>query len=218
MPHGHHMRFRHLFMHTDGSMTGWFGDPEHYDRFATRMERALRSRSDRRRAVVSEQCNAGRPVVEPLGVRADDIPVNAADPAFDPTFRQLVDLSAVDGFAGPTETVQYLSAVRLFHPGTPRAIVATKAIIAARTEQYQQLTAARGENMRVFDDRAAALAWLSTVLVALDQATRTSDVTTVALDGLIALTYLGLIMAMLVPVIEPPTMPTWKAVYLMSWK
>lgn len=45
---------------------------------------------------------------------------------------------------------------------------------------------------------AAALAWLSTVLVALDQATRTSDVTTVALDGLIALTYLGLIMAMLV--------------------
>lgn len=45
---------------------------------------------------------------------------------------------------------------------------------------------------------AAALAWLSTVLVAVDQATRTSDVTTVALDGVIALTYLGLIMAMLV--------------------
>lgn len=45
---------------------------------------------------------------------------------------------------------------------------------------------------------AAALAWLSTVLVALDRATRTSDVTTVALDGVIALTYLGLIMAMLV--------------------
>jgi len=45
---------------------------------------------------------------------------------------------------------------------------------------------------------AAALAWFSTVLVAIDQATRTSDVTTVALDGVIALTYLGLIMAMLV--------------------
>ncbi|WP_414554939.1 DUF3772 domain-containing protein [Stenotrophomonas forensis] len=45
---------------------------------------------------------------------------------------------------------------------------------------------------------AAALAWLSTVLVAIDRATRTSDVTTVALDGVIALTYLGLIMAMLV--------------------
>jgi ubiquinone/menaquinone biosynthesis C-methylase UbiE len=42
MPHGH--RFRHLFMHRDGSMTGWFGDPEHYDRFATRFERRLRTR------------------------------------------------------------------------------------------------------------------------------------------------------------------------------
>ncbi|HEY7100127.1 MAG TPA: class I SAM-dependent methyltransferase [Mycobacteriales bacterium] len=42
MPHGH--GFRHLFMHRDGSMTGWFGDPEHYDRFATRFERRLRTR------------------------------------------------------------------------------------------------------------------------------------------------------------------------------
>jgi len=42
MPHGH--RFRHLFMHGDGSMTGWFGDPEHYERFATRLQRRLRTR------------------------------------------------------------------------------------------------------------------------------------------------------------------------------
>jgi ubiquinone/menaquinone biosynthesis C-methylase UbiE len=43
MPHGHR-QFRRLFMHGDGSMTGWFGDPEHYDRFATRLERRLRTR------------------------------------------------------------------------------------------------------------------------------------------------------------------------------
>ena len=42
MPHGH--SFRRRFMHDDGSMTGWFGDPEHYDRFATRFERRLRNR------------------------------------------------------------------------------------------------------------------------------------------------------------------------------
>ena len=42
MPHGH--RFRHLCMHGDGSMTGWFGDPEHYERFATRLQRRLRTR------------------------------------------------------------------------------------------------------------------------------------------------------------------------------
>jgi ubiquinone/menaquinone biosynthesis C-methylase UbiE len=43
MAHGH-LRFRHLFMHADGSMTGWFGDPEHYERFGTRMGRRLRAR------------------------------------------------------------------------------------------------------------------------------------------------------------------------------
>lgn len=45
---------------------------------------------------------------------------------------------------------------------------------------------------------AAALSWLSIMLVAIDRAARTSEVNTILLDGLIALTYLGLIMAMLV--------------------
>ncbi|KAF1015167.1 MAG: hypothetical protein GAK31_02657 [Stenotrophomonas maltophilia] len=45
---------------------------------------------------------------------------------------------------------------------------------------------------------AAALTWLSVVLVAVDREALTSEVSTIALDGLIALTYLGLIMAMLV--------------------
>ena len=43
MPHGHG-KFRRHFMHGDGSMTGWFGDPEHYDRFAGRLERRLQAR------------------------------------------------------------------------------------------------------------------------------------------------------------------------------
>lgn len=45
---------------------------------------------------------------------------------------------------------------------------------------------------------AAAVAWVGTVLEEVNRASRTSEVSTVALDGLIALTYLGLIMAMLV--------------------
>ncbi len=44
---------------------------------------------------------------------------------------------------------------------------------------------------------AAGLTWLSIMLVALDRAARTSEVTTVAADGLMALTYLGLIIAIL---------------------
>lgn len=44
---------------------------------------------------------------------------------------------------------------------------------------------------------AAGLSWLSIVLNALDSAARTSAVSTMALDGLIALSYVGLIMAAL---------------------
>ena len=57
-------------------------------------------------------------------------------------------------------------------------------------------TAAR--NLRKYAWCAAGLSWLSIMLVATDRAARTSAINTTALDGVIALTYLGLIMAMLV--------------------
>ena len=57
-------------------------------------------------------------------------------------------------------------------------------------------TAAR--NLRKFAWCTAGLSWLSIMLVAVDRAARTSEVNTTALDGVIGLTYLGLIMAMLV--------------------
>ncbi len=53
-------------------------------------------------------------------------------------------------------------------------------------------------NLRKYAWSAAGLTWLSVMLVAIDRAARTSEVTTIALDGVIALIYLGLIMAMLV--------------------
>lgn len=53
-------------------------------------------------------------------------------------------------------------------------------------------------NLRRYAWCAAALTWLSVLLIGVDRAARTSEVTTIALDGLIALTFLGLIMAMLV--------------------
>ncbi len=45
---------------------------------------------------------------------------------------------------------------------------------------------------------AAALTWISIVLMALNRAARTSAITTVAVDGLIAITYMALIIAILV--------------------
>ena len=73
MPHGH--RFRHLFMHSDGSMTGWFGDPEHYERFATRLQRRLRTRvaAD----VAALQLPAGAHVLD-VGTGPGRLPVEIA--------------------------------------------------------------------------------------------------------------------------------------------
>lgn len=53
-------------------------------------------------------------------------------------------------------------------------------------------------NLRKYAWSAAGLTWLSIMVVAIDRASRGSEVTTIALDGVIGLTYLGLIMAMLV--------------------
>ena len=43
MPHGDHRLRRHL-MHSDGSMRGWFGDPDHHNPIAGRLEAPLRAR------------------------------------------------------------------------------------------------------------------------------------------------------------------------------
>lgn len=52
--------------------------------------------------------------------------------------------------------------------------------------------------LRKYAWTTAGLIWLAAMLQSVDHATRTSEITTIALDGVIALTYLGLIMAMLV--------------------
>jgi len=57
-------------------------------------------------------------------------------------------------------------------------------------------TAAR--NLRKYAWSAAAVSWISIMLAAVDRAARTSEINTIALDGVIALVYLCLIMAMLV--------------------
>ncbi|WP_349998749.1 DUF3772 domain-containing protein [Stenotrophomonas lacuserhaii] len=57
-------------------------------------------------------------------------------------------------------------------------------------------TAAR--NLRKYAWSAAAVSWISIMLAAVDRAARTSEINTIALDGVIALIYLCLIMAMLI--------------------
>jgi len=53
-------------------------------------------------------------------------------------------------------------------------------------------------SLRKYAWGAAGLTWLSILMVAIDRAARTSETTTVAVDGVIALTYMALIIAILV--------------------
>ncbi|WP_349986770.1 DUF3772 domain-containing protein [Stenotrophomonas sp. WHRI 8082] len=53
-------------------------------------------------------------------------------------------------------------------------------------------------NLRKYAWSAAVVSWVSIMLAAVDRAARTSEINTIALDGVIALIYLCLIMAMLV--------------------
>jgi len=97
--------------------------------------------------------------------------------------------------------LQELSALFIFGTGVAAFIGALSACLLAPNRPSWRLlplddTAAR--SLRKYAWCAAALTWLSLLLVGVDRAARTSVVTTIALDGLIALTFLGLIMAMLV--------------------
>lgn len=110
----------------------------------------------------------------------------------------VTSLEAVGGIAPVLETVadHFLAATAV-----SAFIVALSACLLVPDRPSWRLldlddTAAR--NLRKYAWSAAALTWLGIMLVAIDRAARTSEVTTIALDGVIALTYLGLIMAMLV--------------------
>ncbi|NIJ69321.1 DUF3772 domain-containing protein [Xanthomonas sp. 60] len=107
-------------------------------------------------------------------------------------------LASVDGIAPRLQTAsEHFLAATLF-----AAFIASlsASLLAPDRPSWRLLdlddTAAR--NLRKYAWCAAGLSWLSIMLVATDRAARTSAINTTALDGVIALTYLGLIMAMLV--------------------
>ena len=110
-------------------------------------------------------------------------------------------LSALDSVGAIPPRLQTVSEHFLFATCFAAFIVALSAcLLVPKRPSWRLLdlddTAAR--NLRKYAWSAAAVSWVSIMLVAVDHAARTSEVNTIALDGVIALTYLGLIMAMLV--------------------
>ena len=110
----------------------------------------------------------------------------------------VASLQAIDAIA---PRLQELAGLFIFGTVVAAFIGALSAcLLAPKRPSWRLLnlddTAAR--SLRKYAWCAAGLTWLNLLLVGVDREARSSQVTTIALDGLIALTYLGLIMAMLV--------------------
>lgn len=83
-----------------------------------------------------------------------------ADPLFDPTYRQLADMSEVTEILVSTSTIEEISRGQLFAPGTPRAFVASDDAVFGLLRKYELHADGLGQTVKVFRDRKAAEAWL----------------------------------------------------------
>jgi hypothetical protein len=84
------------------------------------------------------------------------------DPDFDPTFNQLVDLTALTGLGMSTEETKWLASRKVFSPSSRRAFIATNPAVFGMSRLYEAQHDGSREHARVcvFSDREAALQWL----------------------------------------------------------
>ena len=82
------------------------------------------------------------------------------DPAFDPTFCELWDCTAVTTVAVTGACIRQLATVSVFQPGTPRALVAPGPTMYGLARMFQALRGLHGELIAVFREMEAACAWL----------------------------------------------------------
>jgi hypothetical protein len=84
-----------------------------------------------------------------------------ADPQYDPTFRQLADMSGITEILVTTGTIEEISRGGLFVPGTPRAFVASSNdAVFGLLRKYELHADILGQNVKVFRDLQAAKLWL----------------------------------------------------------
>lgn len=84
----------------------------------------------------------------------------AADPRFDPTYKQLADMSAVTQVLVSTRRLEEMSRGQLFAPGTQRAFVAGNDAVFGMLRKYELHAESVGQTVRVFRDRKSAEDWL----------------------------------------------------------
>jgi hypothetical protein len=84
----------------------------------------------------------------------------SGDPLFDPTYRQLVDMSEITADLVDTSTKQRASQNQIFVPGVRRAWVASRDYTYGMARMYAVAAESQGQTIGVFRDRGEAEEWL----------------------------------------------------------
>jgi hypothetical protein len=83
-----------------------------------------------------------------------------SDPQFDPSYRQLADMSEVTEVRVSSSALETMSRGQLFTPGTQRAFVASSDAVFGMLRKYELHAESLGQRVCVFRDRKAAEDWL----------------------------------------------------------
>jgi hypothetical protein len=83
-----------------------------------------------------------------------------ADPRFDPTYRQFVDLTGVTEIRVTTHMIIDTSLDQFFAPGTRRAMVATNDGVFGMARMFALRAEGLGQTIEVFRDEKPAREWL----------------------------------------------------------
>jgi hypothetical protein len=84
-----------------------------------------------------------------------------ADPRFEPSFRQLQDLTDVGYPRVTTDGLRILARMNPFRKNARRAVLVATDLIFGLARMHEQLREGSEDELQVFQDQAAALAWLS---------------------------------------------------------
>ncbi|GAC1458661.1 MAG: hypothetical protein PVSMB1_08550 [Gemmatimonadaceae bacterium] len=82
------------------------------------------------------------------------------DPAFDPSYRQLTDMTGITEILATTGMINETSINQFFNPGTRRALVASSDAAFGMARMFALKAEGVGQTIEVFRDLRSAEAWL----------------------------------------------------------
>jgi hypothetical protein len=83
-----------------------------------------------------------------------------SDPEFDPSYRQIADMTGVTEIAVSTSMINETAQDQFFTPGTPRAFIASDDGVFGMARMYSLRAEGLGQTIQVFRDTGSAKEWL----------------------------------------------------------